>query len=105
VTQELEADVCWMIDRPLTAGSRYVIKHTTRSAKAVVGEIVHRLDVNTLQEEAGVGELGLNGIGRVRLRVSAPLAVDAYAQNRITGSFILIDEGTNATAGAGLIRG
>jgi sulfate adenylyltransferase subunit 1 (EFTu-like GTPase family) len=105
VTRELEADVCWMIDRPLTAGSTYLIKHTTRTAKAKVDSLVHRLDVNTLDEEGGVAELGLNGIGRVRLRIASPLAVDAYAVNRITGSFILVDEGTNATAGAGLIRG
>jgi bifunctional enzyme CysN/CysC len=105
VTRELEADVCWMIDRPLTVGSTYSLKHTTRGAKAKVDALVHRLDVNTLEEETGVGELGLNGIGRVRLRVASPLAVDPYSVNRITGSFILVDDATNATAGAGLIRG
>jgi bifunctional enzyme CysN/CysC len=104
VTRELEADVCWMIDRPLSAGSKYLLKHTTRQAKAAVDGLLHRLDVNTLEEETGATELGLNGIGRIRLRVASPLAVDAYAVNRITGSFILIDEATNATAGAGLIR-
>jgi bifunctional enzyme CysN/CysC len=104
VTREFEADVCWMVDRPLVAGNKYTIKHTTRAAKAVVAEVVHRLDVNTLDEETGIPELGLNGIGRVRLRTSSPLAVDSYAHNRITGSFILIDEATNATAGAGMIR-
>jgi bifunctional enzyme CysN/CysC len=105
VTNELEADICWMIDKPLAAGSKYSIKHTTRMAKAVVTELVHRLDVNTLEQDEEPTELGLNGIGRVRLRVSSPLAVDAYAVNRITGSFILVDDATNATAGAGLIRG
>mgnify|MGYP000285871845 CR=1 FL=1 len=105
VTQELEADLCWMIDKPLAAGNKYSIKHTTRMAKAVVTELVHRLDVNTLEEDAEPTELGLNGIGRVRLRISSPLAVDSYATNRITGSFILVDDATNATAGAGLIRG
>ena len=105
VTNDFEADICWMIDRPLTAGGRFAIKHTTRTAKAVVSELVHRLDVNTLEEDAGATELGLNGIGRVRLRTASPLAVDPYSTNRITGSFILIDETTNATAGAGLIRG
>ena len=105
VTQELVADVCWMIDKPLTAGGKYSIKHTTRMAKAVVSELVHRLDVNTLDEDPEPTELGLNGIGRVRLRVSSPLAVDPYGTNRITGSFILVDDATNATAGAGLIRG
>jgi len=104
VVTDLEADLCWMIDKPLVAGNKYSIKHTTRMAKAVVTELVHRLDVNTLEEDAKPTELGLNGIGRVRLRISSPLAVDSYAQNRITGSFILIDDATNATAGAGLIR-
>jgi bifunctional enzyme CysN/CysC len=105
VTQELEADICWMIDKPLAVGNRYSIKHTTRMAKAVVSELIHRLDVNTLEQDAVPTELGLNGIGRIRLRVSSPLAVDSYDHNRITGSFILIDDATNATAGAGLIRG
>jgi len=104
VTNELEADICWMIDKPLAAGNKYSIKHTTRMAKAVVTELVHRLDVNTLEQDEEPTELGLNGIGRVKLRVSSPLAVDAYAVNRITGSFILVDDATNATAGAGLIR-
>jgi bifunctional enzyme CysN/CysC len=105
VTNEFEADICWMVDRPLTAGGRYSIKHTTRATKAVVTEILHRLDVNTLGEDAEATELALNGIGRVQLRTATPLAIDPYSVNRITGSFILIDEATNATAGAGLIRG
>jgi bifunctional enzyme CysN/CysC len=105
VANELDADVCWMVDKPLREGSKYTIKHTTRVAKAVVTNMVHRLDVNTLDEDATATELGLNGIGRIRLRTSTPLAADPYSINRITGSFILIDEATNATAGAGLIRG
>lgn len=104
MTNELVADICWMIDKPLAPGNKYSIKHTTRMAKAVVTELVHRLDVNTLEQDEEPTELGLNGIGRVKLRVSSPLAVDAYAVNRITGSFILVDDATNATAGAGLIR-
>jgi bifunctional enzyme CysN/CysC len=105
VTSELEADMCWMIDKPLAVGNKYSIKHTTRMAKAVVTELIHRLDVNTLEQDPVPTELGLNGIGRVMLRISSPLAVDAYGTNRITGSFILVDDATNATAGAGLIRG
>jgi bifunctional enzyme CysN/CysC len=93
-----------MIDRPLTPGSKYLLKHTSRHTKAAVDALVHRLDVNSLEEDGTATELGLNGIGRIRLRVAQPLAVDPYAVNRITGSFILVDEATNATAGAGLIR-
>jgi sulfate adenylyltransferase large subunit len=100
--RELEAFICWMSDTPLAPRSRYAIKHTTRTARAVVEQIEHRIDVNTL-EHAAAGELKLNEIGRVRLRCSAELVVDAYARNRTTGSFILIDESTNDTVGAGMI--
>ena len=100
--RELEAHVCWMSDKPLAPRGRYTIKHTTRTARAIVEEIEHRVDVNTL-EHVAAGELALNEIGRVQLRCSAPLVVDPYARNRTTGSFILIDETTNDTVAAGMI--
>ena len=100
--RELEANICWMSERPLAPNGRYVIKHTTRSAKAIVKEIEYRVDVNSLGH-VPAGQLALNEIGRVRLRCSSPLVVDPYARNRTTGSFILIDEGTNDTVGAGMI--
>jgi bifunctional enzyme CysN/CysC len=103
--QDIEALVCWMVDRPLRQGSRYAIKHTTRWARAVVGDLRYRLDVNTLAHDEAATELELNEIGRVRLRVTAPLMHDAYARNRTTGCFILVDETTNVTAGAGMILG
>jgi sulfate adenylyltransferase large subunit len=102
--REIEANVCWMGERPLRPGGRYAIKHTTRSARAIVDALEHRIDVNTLEHEPA-GELGLNQIGRVHLRVSSPLLVDPYSRNRTTGSFILIDEATNDTVGAGMIVG
>ena len=102
-TQDLEATVCWMIDKPLTAGAKYVLKHTTRSARALVKDVRYRLDVNSLHREEGVTGLGLNEIGRVSLRTTAPVMVDPYRRNRTTGSFILIDESTNTTAGAGMV--
>jgi bifunctional enzyme CysN/CysC/sulfate adenylyltransferase subunit 1 len=102
--RELEAIVCWMSDAPLRPGGRYSIKHTTRSARAVVEQLEHRIEVNTLAHEPAE-ELSLNDIGRVRLRTSAPLIVDPYARNRTTGSFILVDESTGDTAGAGMICG
>ncbi len=102
VTRELLADVCWMSNRPLTPGAKYVIRHTTREARAVVDSIEHRLDVQTF--DTGPSEtLGLNDLGRIRLRVSQPLVIDGYQHNRTTGSFILIDEATNDTLGAGMI--
>jgi len=100
--RELEAHICWMSDQPLQARGRYTLKHTTRTARAVVEEIEHRVDINTL-EHVAAAQLGLNEIGRVRLRVSAPLVVDPYSRNRTTGSFILIDESTNDTVAGGMI--
>jgi sulfate adenylyltransferase large subunit len=100
--RELDAMLCWLGERPLRPGARYAIKHTTRSARAVVERLEHRVDVNTLAHEQA-GELALNEIGRARLRVSAPLMVDRYRRNRATGSFILIDEASNDTVGAGMV--
>jgi bifunctional enzyme CysN/CysC len=105
VARELEADVCWMDDAPMRPGARYAIKKTTHSVRAVVEELRHRIDVHTLEPDGDAGELGLNDIGRVRLGVSAPLAVDQYRHNRTMGSFIFIDEATNNTVGAGMVVG
>ncbi len=103
VSRELQADVCWLNERPLRAGSRYVIKHTTRGATAIVDELQDVVDVHTLERASAPEQLALNDIGRVRLRTSTPLAFDSYRSNRRTGSFILIDEATNETVGAGMV--
>jgi bifunctional enzyme CysN/CysC len=103
LARDLVADVCWMADAPLRAGGRYAIKHATHSARAIVDGIEDRVDVDNLTRAAAPVELALNDIGRVRLRTSKPLAFDPYARNRFTGSFILIDEATNDTVGAGMI--
>jgi sulfate adenylyltransferase large subunit len=104
VAQELEAMVCWMTDKPLKPKGRYAIKHTTRWGRAVVDELVYRLDINTGAHEVSPAELGLNALGRIKLRTTAPLVFDPYRQNRTTGSFILVDESTNATVAAGMIQ-
>ncbi|MGE4425651.1 MAG: sulfate adenylyltransferase subunit 1 [Solirubrobacteraceae bacterium] len=110
VLREFEADVCWMGDRPLSAGQRLLVKHTTTTTVARVDAIVDRLDLHTLERvqaagsSGGVTELELNDIGRVRLRVKRPLVADPYDRDRATGAFILIDEGTNDTVGGGMIR-
>ena len=103
VDRHIEAIVCWMADEPVVAGGRYAIKHTTRSARAIVEEIRYRIDVNSLHRDEHARQLGLNDIGRVRLRTTVPLIFDEYRRNRTTGSFILIDEATNSTVGAGMI--
>jgi sulfate adenylyltransferase large subunit len=103
LARDIEATICWMTDAPLRAGGRYAIKHATHAARAIVEEVVDHVDVHTLAPDTTATELGLNDIGRVRLRTSKPLAFDPYLRNRSTGSFILIDEGTNDTVGAGMI--
>ncbi len=100
--RELEAMVCWMGEAPLRPGARLVIKHTTQVTRARVEELDYRVDVNTL-DHLTADQLGLNEIGRTRIRTGAPLIVDPYARNRTTGSFILIDEGTNDTVAAGMV--
>jgi sulfate adenylyltransferase large subunit len=104
IARELDAMLCWMSQQPMRPGGRYALKHTTRSARAIVSELEYRVDVNTLEHPLAE-QLELNEIGRVRLRSSAPLMVDRYRRNRNTGSFILIDEATNDTVGAGMILG
>ena len=105
VSEVFDATICWMSERPLRQGARYAIKHTTRSARAVVRQLRYRIDVNTLHRDLAAEELELNDIGRVTLRLSAPLAFDTYARNRTTGSFVLIDEATNDTVASGMILG
>ncbi len=100
--REIEATVCWMGAEPLRPGGRYLLKHTTRTVRAVVKELEYLLDVNTLGHVAAP-ELALNEIGRLHLRLSAPVMVDRYRRNRTTGSFILIDEASNDTVAAGMV--
>jgi bifunctional enzyme CysN/CysC len=103
-TQDIEAMVCWMTDaRVLTAGSRLIVKHTTRTVKGIVRDLQYRLDVNTLHRDESAAQLALNEIGRVTLRVTQPLFSDPYSRNRLTGGLILIDEATSATVGAAMI--
>ena len=105
-SRDVEAWVCWMTERSkLTPGTRLTIKHTTHSARALVRRINARLEINTLAEDITADSLGLNEIGRVVLRTTEPLFFDPYGQNRYTGSFILIDEATHHTVGAGMLLG
>jgi bifunctional enzyme CysN/CysC len=103
VTQDLDAMICWMTDQPLKIGQKLSIKHTTQTARVMIKDIQYRLDINTLHRDDATHELGLNDIGRVRMRSTKPLFCDEYRRNRATGGFILIDEATNRTVGAGMI--
>lgn len=106
MTQDIDAMIAWMADTStLREGAMYSIKHTTRTARAKVRDVKYRLDINTLHRDETASGLTTNEIGRVTLRTTAPLFVDEYRRNRTTGSFILVDEDTNATVGAGMVLG
>ena len=102
--RELETTLCWLATAPLRPGDRFTLKHTTRTVRATVDSIEALLDVATLERVDPPAELQLNDIARVVLRTSADLYADPYDQNRTTGAFILIDDHTNDTVAAGLVR-
>ncbi len=100
--KQLDAMLCWLSEMPLDLNRRYCLRHTTREVKALVAGIAHRLDINTLEREATT-KLRMNDIGRVSFKLAQPLCADPYATNRSTGAFIVIDEASNNTVGAGMI--
>ena len=102
VTDTFEATVCWFHDRPLVAGDRLKLKHTTRVTPVVVERVEGIFDVNAL-DMTEADELAENDIGLVHLRTATPLALDSYTVDRITGSFVLIDDRTIATVAAGMV--
>jgi bifunctional enzyme CysN/CysC/sulfate adenylyltransferase subunit 1 len=104
VTRRLRAMVVWMHEEPLVVGRTYLAKHTTRSVRATVKAIRYRIDVNSL-EHLQADHLAMNEIAEVELETNLPLFFDAYTENRMTGSLILIDGLTNATVGAAMIAG
>ncbi|MGD0706095.1 MAG: GTP-binding protein [Trebonia sp.] len=102
--QDIEGMVCWMsADRPLAPRSRLIVKHTTRTVKGIVTDLHYRIDVNTLHRDENATQLGLNEIGRVRMRLTQPVFADPYSRNRLTGGMILIDEASNTTVGTVMI--
>jgi sulfate adenylyltransferase large subunit len=103
VARELTAELCWMSERALEPRARFVVKHTTRSVRAVVDDLVSVVDMHTLEDRPSPERLELNDLGVVKLRLAEPLAVDLYERNRATGAFILIDEATNDTVAAGMV--
>ena len=101
--QNIEAMVCWFSEQKMMPRGKYVMRHTSKDVKAIVEELTYKVDINTLRKVENDSEFGLNEIGRVRLRTSSPLFYDSYKNNRITGSFVLINEQTNETVAAGMI--
>ncbi|HRP22495.1 MAG TPA: sulfate adenylyltransferase subunit CysN [Thauera sp.] len=100
--KQIDATVCWLSETPLSPARTYLVRHTTREVKAKLAKIDYRLDVNTLEHEATAG-LAMNDIARVTLKLAQPIVADRYKDNRATGAFIIIDESTNNTVGAGMI--
>lgn len=103
LSQDLDAMICWFNQRPLQLRGKYAIFHTSQQVRAMVSDIVYRMDINTLQRVEGEQHIGMNDIARIRLRTTKPLLIDSYRQNRQTGSFILVDEATNETVAGGMI--
>jgi sulfate adenylyltransferase subunit 1 len=100
--KRVEATLCWLSETPLSSARRYVVRHTTRETKAQVAEIAHRVDLESLERRPAAG-LAMNDIGRVSLKLAQPIFADPYSDNRSTGAFIVVDEATNDTVGAGMI--
>ena len=105
VGQDLEAMICWFGEKPLNPRGRFILRHTSREVQAVIKEVKYKVNINTLHKIEDDLEFRMNDIGRISIRTSAPVIFDPYSKNRITGSFILIDAGTNETVAAGMIRG
>lgn len=102
-SQDIEAMICWLAEKPLQINGKYALKHTTKDVRCVIKEIRYRLDINTLSRDVNNPSVGMNDVGKILLRTTSPLLADLYTQNRETGSFIIIDEATNVTVGAGMI--
>ncbi|HEX5223136.1 MAG TPA: GTP-binding protein [Verrucomicrobiae bacterium] len=100
---ELHARICWMHVRPLQAGKKYFLKHGTQTVQCVVSQVEGRFNMNTFEPEPSPPELRMNDMGTVRLKTAKPIVFDGYTTNRLTGSFILIEQGTNATVAAGML--
>ncbi len=104
VSADFEAVICWMDTKPLIKGNNYFLQHNSSLVKCVVKDINYKVDVNTLDKEKEIDSIDLNDICEVKIRTASPISFDGYKKNRANGGFILIDEHSNVTAGAGMIR-
>ncbi|MGB6222943.1 sulfate adenylyltransferase subunit CysN [Haloferula sp.] len=103
VSQDLEAMICWFSNKPMASRAKLILRHTTREMQAVIRDVKYLVDINTLHKIEGVDSFAMNDIGRVTIRTASPVIHDSYRRNRNTGSFILVDPGTNETVAAGMI--
>jgi bifunctional enzyme CysN/CysC/sulfate adenylyltransferase subunit 1 len=103
MSAELHSRICWMHPRPLAAGKKFYLKHSSQTVQAIVTQVVKRVNIHTFDAEPDPAELALNGLGEIRLKTAKPLVYDGYAHNRLMGSFVLIEPGTNATVAAGML--
>ena len=101
--QDLDVMLCWLNSTPPRPRAKYILKQTTAEARAMITEILYKVDVNTLHRDENT-DINMNDIARVKIRATKPLFIDTYSQNRVTGSLILVDETTNETVAAGMIR-
>jgi sulfate adenylyltransferase subunit 1 len=101
--QDIDLMLCWMNQKPVNLNTKFFVRHMTKEVKGVLKEIQYKLDISSLQRVENVDQLTMNEIARVKIRTAQPLAFDSYRKNRITGSIILVDEGTNETVAAGMI--
>ena len=104
ISQDIDLMICWMNKKKLQLGNKYIVRHTTNETKCLVKEMLYKIDINTLHRIEDAKTLGLNEIGRIKIRTAKPLFFDKYKDNRATGCMIFIDEHTNETVAAGMIR-
>jgi sulfate adenylyltransferase subunit 1 len=103
-SQDIDAMMCWFDDKPMLLGGKYIIQHTSNEARAMVKEVIYKMDINQLNRDMDDKNIKMNDIFRVKLRTTKPLFYDPYKKNRASGSLILIDENKNTTVAAGMIR-
>lgn len=103
VSQDIELDICWLNQKPMQLNGRYIVRHTSNEARCIVKEVIYKVNINTLEKDYQDRQFAMNEIGRIKIRTARPLIFDSYHRNRITGSLVIIDEGTNETVGAGMI--
>jgi len=103
ISQDIDLMVCWLHIKPLQNGGKYAVKHTTNDVRCIVKDVKYKVDINTLHRMEDDSDIGLNDIGRIKIRTTKPILTDSYKKNRTTGSLVLIDEFTNETVGAGMI--